>query len=62
MSWWQLVDIKAEAVAWIVQERTEPPLACPYDGEPLRDTPRSQPGGKYCPLGDYRWPQQRRLI
>lgn len=61
MSWYQLPSIKAEAVAWKVKERTEPPLACPYDGEPLR----SMPGGGvglYCPLGNYQWPKQPRII
>jgi hypothetical protein len=62
MSWYQLSSIAAEAAAWKLRERTEPPLACPYDGEPLRDTPRSQPGGLYCPLGNYRWPQQQRIF
>lgn len=61
-SWYQLLSIKAEAVGWKAWERSNPPLACPYDGEPLLDTPRSQPGGKYCPLGNYQWPQQPRII
>lgn len=61
MSWEQLQSIKAEAVAWKFKERTEPPLACPFDGEPLD----SAPGGGiglHCPLGNYEWPQQPRII
>lgn len=62
MAWEQLTSIVAEAAAYAIAERTEPPRACPYDGEPLRETPGPQTGGRYCPLGNYRWPEQARLI
>lgn len=60
MSWWQLVSIKREATQYVEYEKTQPPLACPYDGEPLKETPRG--GGLYCPLGNYEWPRTPRLI
>lgn len=59
MSWEQLRSIAIEGLGYVTEERTEPPLACPFDGEPLDSTPR---GGLTCPLGNYDWPQQRRLI
>lgn len=59
MSWYQLISIAEEAQSYVEDERTEPPTACPFDGEPLREAPRS---GLYCPLGDYEWPLQRRII
>lgn len=62
MAWEQLRSMAAEAAAYKLYELTTPPLSCPYDGEPLRETPESQPGGRYCPLGDYCWPQQPRII
>jgi hypothetical protein len=61
VSWYQLLSIRAETVAWRLQEYTEPPLACPYDGEPLRSMPDGGVG-LYCPLGNYEWPRQPRII
>lgn len=59
MSWSHLHDIYAEARAYAMQEKSEPPLACPYDGEPLDPAPS---GGLHCPLGNYDWPRERRVI
>lgn len=59
MSWEQLQSIAAEAVMYAREEMTEPPMACPYDGEPLDPAPD---GGLHCPFDGYRWPQQRRII
>lgn len=59
MSWYQLLDIAVEGIGYQERERTEPPLACPFDGEPLREAPD---GGLFCLLGDYEYPRQRRLI
>lgn len=60
MSWDQLVSIKDEGLAYAAEERTEPPLACPYDGQPLLSTPDGS--GLYCALGNYAYPQQPRII
>lgn len=62
MSWWQLVSIKDEAVGYVVEERTTPPAACPYDGQPLLPSPNRATGALYCPLGNYDWPDQPRII
>jgi hypothetical protein len=59
MSWDQLTSISAEATGYHEKERTDPPLACPYDGQPLLPAPA---GGLFCPLGDYEWPKMRRII
>lgn len=59
MSWEQLQSIVAEAVGYAHQELADPPTACPFDGEPLDAGPN---GSLFCPLGNYSWPQQRRII
>lgn len=59
MSQEQLLSIVREAVGYKEQEIVSPPLACPYDGEPLDSAPD---GGLFCKLGNYQWPQQRRVI
>ncbi len=59
MSWRQLHSIAVEAAEFLRQEKAEPPLACPFDGEPLDTSPK---GGLFCPLGNYEWPLMRRII
>lgn len=39
MSWQQLLDIYAEAADEARQEKTQRPVACPNDGEPLTTGP-----------------------
>jgi hypothetical protein len=51
VSWQQLVDIVREGVAEAAAEQTEPPTACPNDGEPLRTGPD---GGLYCAWDGWR--------
>lgn len=60
MAWEQMTSIIVEAVGYARYEKSEPPLACPFDGEPLRESPNGT--GRYCPLGDYDWPRMPRLI
>lgn len=62
VSWYQLLDIAVEGLSYVEEERTSPPLACPFDGEPLREAPNSASGARYCPLGNYEWPRQPRII
>jgi hypothetical protein len=54
-----MLSIVTEAVGYQERERTDPPLACPFDGEPLRSSPD---GGLFCLLGNYEWPRQPRII
>jgi len=42
MSWQQLLDIEAEYRDNARAERTQPPVACPLCGEPLRSGPQGQ--------------------
>lgn len=60
MAWEQLESIYAEALSYIEQEQREPPLACPFDGEPLSTTPDGH--GLFCKWGNYHWPETPRLI
>lgn len=59
MSWEQLRSIYAEAEAYARDERIQPPVACPYDGEPLDVT---DGGVRHCPWGDYEYPRDGRII
>lgn len=47
MSWQQLLDIFAEAAEEARVAKTQPPVACPNDGEPLRTGPDGQ---LFCPF------------
>jgi len=58
MAWEQLRDIAREAAEERRARETEPPEACPHDGEPLL----AHGSIRYCPGGDYEWPRDGRLI
>lgn len=47
MSWEQLLSIYREAQALRVEDKTEPPVACPNDGEPLQAGPDGKLFCKY---------------
>ncbi len=52
--WWRLLAIHRDARAEYRAERRDPPLACPFDGEPLQ----SGPGGTlHCPFDGWTWPK-----
>lgn len=34
-----------------------PPVACPYDGEPLRPGPSGDMAQLFCPWGNFRYPE-----
>jgi hypothetical protein len=42
VSWEQLADIAREAAAYRAEEESQPPAACPNDGEPLETGPRGE--------------------
>jgi hypothetical protein len=52
MPWEQLIDIVAENRRALSENRFEPPIACPFDGEILDVHPNST---RNCPLGNYFW-------
>lgn len=56
MAWEQLISIRDEAIAYKRDELTNPPVACPNDGEPL-DAGRN--GVLHCPYDGWMWPRDR---
>lgn len=60
MVWDQFTSIVEEALSYIEAEKTQPPIACPYDGEPLDSAPDGV--GLFCPWGNYEWPRDPRII
>lgn len=59
-SWYALTSIYAEASEYMRRERVDPPVACPYDGEPLSRTPDGH--GLFCKWGNYQYPRDGRII
>ena len=57
MSWWQLDSVLKEASEYVTFYKQLPPMACPFDGEPLRLGPPQEPAVLYCPWGDYQYPR-----
>jgi hypothetical protein len=54
---WDLYATLQQQAQEIDYYRSVPPVACPHDGEPLRQGPSTSPGVLYCPWGDFRYPQ-----
>jgi hypothetical protein len=52
MSWQQLLDIAREAADEVRVEQTQPPAACPVDGEPLITGPD---GVLFCKFDGVTW-------
>jgi hypothetical protein len=60
VAWQQLTSIYEEATQYARDEQTEPPRACPFDGEPLSTTPDGS--GLFCKWGNYSYPEMPRII
>lgn len=54
MSWEQLVEIFGLQADDYRRSRTDPPSACPNDGEPLREGPD---GELFCIADGWSWPR-----
>ncbi len=54
MSWEQLLNILRENAEQRRLEQSRPPLACPWDGEPLQPAPD---GGLFCKFDGWKWPE-----
>jgi hypothetical protein len=54
MSWEQLQAIEKDRRLELDDELSEPPVACPNDGEPLIDDPA---GGLRCRFDGWSWPE-----
>ena len=59
MSLEQLQDIIQQGRADAQREMAEPPVSCPHDGELLDVHPN---GTRNCPLGNYIWRGEPKLI
>lgn len=57
MSWWQLDTVLKEQAQYQDFYRSELPMACPNDGEPLRHGPPQEPAVLYCPFDGWQYPR-----
>lgn len=58
--WWQLLDIRKQAAEEFDFWATNPPMACPNCGEPLRNSPPTDSGSSvelYCPFDFWQYPR-----
>lgn len=53
---WDLYSTLQQQAADLDYYRTQPPVACPVDGTPLEQGPPQQPGVLFCPMGNFRYP------
>ncbi|MEU1445505.1 hypothetical protein [Streptomyces mirabilis] len=58
ISWYELLNISRDAAERYRAYEQADPIACPNDGEPLREGPDGQ--GLYCPFDGWR-PNGRRV-
>ena len=54
MSWDEFLGIVDETIQQVITEKTQPPRACPNDGEPLQDGPD---GSKFCRFDGWQYPR-----
>lgn len=54
---WDLYSTLAQQSEYATYYKSIPPVACPHDGEPLRQGPPQEPGILYCPWGDFQYPR-----
>ena len=54
---WDLWSTLAEQSQYADYYRTQPPVACPNDGAPLKLGPPNQPGVRYCPFDGWQYPR-----
>lgn len=54
---WDLFSTLAEAAQYEDYYRTAPPVACPNDGEPLRQGPPQDAAILFCPYDGWQWPR-----
>lgn len=54
---WDLYSTLAEQAQYVDYYRSQPPVACPNDGEPLRLGPPNRPGVRFCPVDGWQYPR-----
>jgi hypothetical protein len=58
VSWWQLDSVLKERAEYARFYRSQPPVACPNDGEPLLPAPGGQSGVTlYCRFDGWQYPR-----
>jgi hypothetical protein len=59
-SWWGLDSVLKQSSEEFQAYVSRPPMACPNDGEPLRNAPATKSGSGielYCPFCFWKYPQ-----
>jgi len=54
---WDLYSTLVQQAEYQSYYKTIPPVACPNDGEPLRQGPPQEPGILYCPFDGWQYPR-----
>lgn len=54
---WDLYSTLQQQAAYAEYYKTTLPMACPHDGEPLREGPPSMSGVLYCPYDGFQYPR-----
>lgn len=52
-----LLSTLKEQAAYVEYYRSQPPMACPNDGEPLIAGPPSEPGILFCRFDGWQYPR-----
>lgn len=54
---WDLYSTLIQQSEYELYYKSQPPVACPVDGQPLRLGPPNQPGVWYCPQDGWQYPR-----
>ncbi len=54
---WDLYSTLVEQAEYVRYYKSVPPVACPNDGEPLRQGPSAEAGILYCPWDGWQYPR-----
>lgn len=54
---WDLYSTLVQQAEYQSYYRSQIPVACPNDGEPLKLGPPNTPGVRYCPLDGWQYPR-----
>lgn len=55
--WWALDSVLKEAAAYETYYRSQPPVACPRDGQPLTNGPPQASAVLFCRFCGWEYPQ-----
>lgn len=53
---WDLYSTLVQQSEYATYYKSIPPVACPRHGDPLKQGPPQEPGVLFCPMGDFRYP------